>query len=636
MTSPDLTAANIDKIAELFPNVVTETVEGEDETKVVKRAIDFDRLRQELSDHIVEGAQERYHIDWPGKREAAFVANAPIAMTLRPVREDSDDFDTTGNLFIEGDNLHALKLLQESYLGKVKMIYIDPPYNTGGDRFVYPDNFVESNKSYLFRSRQIDSEGNHLIANLESNGRFHSDWLSMMYPRLKLARDLLQSDGLIFVSIDDHEVAGLRLILDEIFGRSNFIENYIWESNFRPDNSSRIERENAQHILCYARRKASLSRLIGAQKAYEGLPSLTKSSMNSTTLRFQPEWVDFNLPDGVYLPGGKDSGYVLEDTVRIVNGAAQAAFSLTGRVIWSQGYLESQVAAGTRIVIKGSGFVPYSKKLETSALAPTTLIPRDVAKDVLAGNAEIKGLFGSPVFSHPKPTTLLKYLIRSASSEDRDGIILDFFAGSSSTADAVMQLNAEDNARRRFIMIQIAEEVEAGSEAAKAGFANVAELAVERIRRAGARIAQNANLPNGYLDTGYRMLRVDTTNCADVIRIPDEVSQGTLELHTCSLKPDRSDEDLLFQVLLDWGLELSMPISVENIEGHNVFIVEDNAIISCFSTETEVSPELVRAIAKREPLRAVFCDSGFASDAARINAEQIFREISPSTDVKAI
>lgn len=543
------------------------------------------------------------------------------------------DFDTTQNLFIEGDNLDVLKLLQESYLGKVKLIYIDPPYNTGND-FVYDDDFAETTEEHLARSGEIDESGIRLVANLESHGRFHSIWLSMMYPRLKLARNLLADEGLLFVSIDDNEVANLRIILDQVFGRANFVENYIWESNFRPDNSSRIERENAQHVLCYARRKTAIGPLVGAQKATEGLPSLTKSSMKETTLRFEPEWVDLGIPDGVYQAGDRGSGYVLQNDVEVTNGSAKASFSLTGRVIWSQEYLEQQASEGTRIVIKGESFVPYSKKAETAALAPTTLIPRDVAKDVLAGNAEVKALFGSPVFNHPKPTSLLKYLIRAALSEDTTALVMDFFAGSSGTADAVLQVNVEDGAQRQFIMVQLDEVTDETSEAAKAGYVTIADLSRERIRRAALKVADGAGLAGLDVDVGFRSLCVDSTNLAQTHYTPDSTTQAELTLQLESMKPNRTGEDLLFQVLLDWGLELTLTISVDQIDGYEIFVVERGVLVACF--EHEVSPALVRELAKNEPLRAVFRDAGFASDADRINAEQIFAEVSPTTDVKVI
>jgi adenine-specific DNA-methyltransferase len=628
MTSPDLTDANIGKLAELFPTVITETTDADGN---VTRAVDFDLLRQELSDHIVEGPQERYRLDWPGKRAAAFAANTPIAKTLRPVREESIDFDTTKNIFIEGDNLYVLKLLQESYLGKVKVIYIDPPYNTGHD-FVYQDDFSESRSEYVQRSEQYSASGVRLIANPESNGRFHSDWLSMMYSRLKLSRNLLKEDGVVFISIDSHEVANLRRIMDEIFGTENFIENYVWESNFRPDNSSRIERENAQHILCYARNRSKISSLIGAQKVTEGLPSLTKSSMNPTTLYFEPEWVDFLLDDGFYESATPNSGYILEDPIMIRDGKALDAFRLTGRVIWSQQYLEDQISDGTRIVIKSDGFVPYSKKLQTTDLAPTTLIPRDVAGDVLAGNAEINALFNDRVFNHPKPTTLLKYLIKSVTFNDKSGLILDFFAGSGSTAHAVLDLNSEDGGSRNYIMVQLNEAVASGSTAEKSGYEFISQISRERIRRAAEHIGESVETENW--DGGFRAFHIDSSNMNDNVRTPDDIEQLDLSLFEGSVKDGRTGEDLLFQVFLDWGLDLSMSIVKDTINGSEVFYVEDDALAACF--EDEVSLDVIREMAKRQPLRAVFRDDGFTDDAARINAEQIFRELSPATDVKAI
>jgi adenine-specific DNA-methyltransferase len=629
LASRNVVADNMAYLADRFPNVVT--VARSPDGSLVE-VVDWDALRQEFADRVLEGPSERYQLDWPGKRAAAFAANARITKTLRPTRDESVDFDTTKNLFIEGDNLEALKLLHESYLGKVKVIYIDPPYNTGKD-FVYDDRFAGSVAQYLEQSGQASAAGERLVANSESNGRFHSDWLSMIYPRLKLARSLLAADGVIFVSIDDHEVANLRLLLDEVFGRANFVENYIWESNFRPDNSSRVERENAQHVLCYSRDRASMPELVGAQRVTEGLPSLTKSSMAPTTLSLEPDWVDFGLNDGTYPAGKRESGYVLEDAVTIAGGRAQRSFRLTGRVIWSQAYLERQVAEGTRIVIKGPGFVPYSKKLQTSALAPTTLIPRDVVGDVLAGNAEIRALFGSQVFNHPKPTTLLKYLIGSVTDESKSGIVLDFFAGSGSTADAVLRLNAEDGGRRPFILVQLDEAPGADTEAARAGYLTISSLSRERIRRAAAMV-RSAGFAATTLDSGFRALRVDSSNMVDVSRTPGDTEQLSLSALEGSVKDDRSDEDMLFQVMLDWGLELSEPIAIEEVEDRRVLSVAEGALIACFADE--VSDAVVKEIASRRPLRAVFLDAGFTSDAARINAEQIFREVSPGTEVKAV
>ena len=356
-TTPDFTTEAANKLAQLFPEIVADG------------KVDIEKLKTILGVDV-DDTRERFGLTWPGKAQAIRAAQTPTTATFQPDKEKSVDWDTTQNVFIEGDNLEVLKVLQKHYYGQIKVIYIDPPYNTGND-FVYSDDYADSIGSYLELTRQVDEAGK-LSTNTESDGRFHSNWLNMMYPRLKLARNLLDDDGIIFISIDDSEVANLRLILDEIFGEANFIENYIWESNFRPDNSSRVERENAQHILCYARKKPSLPELVGMQKVTEGLPSLTKNSMKPSTLQFSPDWVEFRLADGTYDAGERSTGYTLEDDLVVHNGRALNDFRLTGRMIWSQDYLEQQAQEGTKIVIKGDGFVPYSTKTSTSDLAPTT------------------------------------------------------------------------------------------------------------------------------------------------------------------------------------------------------------------------------------------------------------------------
>jgi adenine-specific DNA-methyltransferase len=631
MHSPDLVESNLDKLAELFPGCVTEA--HDDKTGLVTRAVDFDRLRQELAGQVVEGPRERYQLDWPGKRKATILANEPIAMTLRPMRSQSVEFDTTKNVFIEGDNLDSLKLLQETYLGKVDFIYIDPPYNTGSD-LLYVDSFSHTESEFDEISGVRDDSGRRLVSNTRSNGRFHSAWLSMMFPRLRIARNLLSERGLIYVSIDDHEVGSLRLVLDEVFGEANFVEHYVWESNFRPDNSSRLERENAQHILCYARKKSDVRALVGVQKKTEGLPSLTKSSMAPTSLAFKKEWIDCQLPDGTYMAGDKGGGYSLLNDVVVENGIVCNDFGLTGRMIWSQKYLDEQVSAGTRIVIKGPSFVPYSKKLETSALAPTSLIPNDVCGDVLAGNAEIMALFGAPVFNHPKPLTLLRYLCSNATHDKPDALILDFFAGSASTAHAVMKLNAEDGGNRRFIMVQIPQQCKEDSAAFKSGYVNIAEIAKERIRRAGTALLTTSLNPSWRRDIGFRVLKVDTWNREDTHRSADCTEQSELALSIESVRSERSPDDLLFGVLVDWGVDLSLPIERKQISGKSVFLVDTNALAACF--DDGIDEALVRELAMLRPLRAVFRDGGYASDSTKINVEQIFKLLSPATDVRSL
>ena len=666
MHSPDLTQRNIDAIAELFPTVVTETFDANGNPV---RAVDFDALRQELSDHVVEGPQERYQLDWPGKRTASFAANAPIAKTLRPVREESVDFDTTRNLFIEGDNLDALKLLQESYLGKVKLIYIDPPYNTGGD-FLYEDDFAENNLGFLRNSGQLDEEGFRFVANLETSGRIHSAWLSSIYSRLKVARNFLSEDGLIFISIGRDEQANLRRICDEIFGEKNFIEALIWNKRV-PKNDEGVGSIH-EYVLTYARNKGSLAPLTVAKEGIQDVLDLVKRAKSQGKSHKETQ-TELRV---LFKKRGYDRGITLYNTLT-------EDYRLFGKVnmSWPNGNTE-----GPRYdVLHPSSLRPvkipdrgwrwkYDTFLEASgfqadvgryaevvklhdgtylcgriwfaagdAQQPSSVtflddVERFLLRSVISlksdGGVEVESLFGGKsLFPYPKPTSLLKQLIQSHAAA-RDGIVLDFYAGSASTAHAVLEANAEDGGQRRFILVQADPPIDSTSEAAKAGFTSIADFARERIRRVGAKVREEAGLAADGLDLGFRALKIDTTNMAEVLRIPDETEQETLPGLEDSVKTARTGEDLLFQVLLDWGLELTMPITVEKLEGGEVFVVEDDVILTCF--EAEVSPELVLAIAKREPLRAVFLDAGFASDAARINAEQIFREVSPETQVRVI
>jgi adenine-specific DNA-methyltransferase len=621
MTSPDMTEANIDRLAELFPNVITETLDADGKPK---KAIDFDLLRQELSAHVVEGPQERYRLDWPGKREAAFAANAPIAKTLRPIREESVDFDTTKNLFIEGDNLEALKLLQESYLGKIKLIYIDPPYNTGND-FIYNDDYAETSHEYLVRSGQADGHGTRLVANTESNGRFHSDWLSMMLPRLKLARNLLTSDGLIFISIDEGEVAGLKLLCDEVFGTDNFLEQIAWKNKYNAGALSRGISNVHEYVLVYSRspisslaaplddEQRSAYRLqddnFATRGGYVTQPLATRSKDPRPNLVYPIEWNGRDVwPDKQWLWSRE----------RVEEALSR------GEVVFSE--TRGKVSVRAKQYLRDENGVERLGKPVSVLIGPYNQ----------SGTRDLEDLFETKVFDFPKPVDLIKYFAAFVvnGNRDKDFIVLDFFAGAGSSAHAILKLNAEDGGNRSYIAVQLPEPCPSNSEAALAGYATIAELSRERIRRAGRKVAEDAGLVGDAIDVGFRTLRVDATNMADVLRTPDDTGQHALTELENSVKPDRSGEDLLFQVLLDWGLELSMPITVEKVEGHDVFVVEDGALIACF--DSELSPQLVRVIAKREPLRAVFRDSGFASDDARINAEQIFREISPATDVKAI
>lgn len=616
MTSPDLTDANIEKLAELFPTVVTETIDAEGNAT---KAIDFDLLRQELSEHVVEGPQERYQLDWPGKRAAAFAANAPIAKTLRPVREESIDFDSTKNLFIEGDNLDALKLLQESYLGKVKLIYIDPPYNTGGD-FIYDDDFAETAESFLTRSGQVDAEGNRLVANSESNGRYHSDWLSMMYPRLKLARNLLKDDGAIFISIDDHEIDNLRKLCDEVFGARNFVAQIIWQKVFSPKNSAQWFSVDHDYILCYAKDKADwtpnhLPRTAEMDARYKNPDNDLRGPWTSSDLAARNYYAAgtyaITTPSGRIIDGPPRGRYW---------GVSEASFNALdadGRVWWGKD--GNNMPRLKRFLAEMTGgrvpqtFWPYSEVGHTQDAKKTLLkyVPFEHTENVL---------------NSVKPVQLIQRILQLATSPKSEDIVVDFFNGSGTTPHAVLAQNATDGGNRRFISVQIHEPLDKPEPT----FDSILGMSLERLKNVAAEFTKELQSP----DVGYRFVRVDTTSMADVLRSPDDTNQLALDQLESSVRSDRSSEDLLFQVLLDWGLELTMPVNIEHIDGHEVLVVEDGALIACF--DERVSPELVHVIAKRQPLRAVFRDSGFASDDARINAEQVFREISPTTEVKAI
>lgn len=619
MSSLNLTDVNIEKLAELFPSVITEAI---DEDGAPRRAVNFDLLRQELSDHVVEGPQERYQLDWPGKRAAAFAANAPIAKTLRPVREESVNFDTTKNIFIEGDNLDALKLLQESYLGKVKLIYIDPPYNTGND-FVYEDDFAESTAEYLKRSGQVDGGGSKLVANTESNGRFHSDWLSMMYSRLRLARNLLADDGVIFISLDDGEVSNLRRVCDEIFGEQQFVAQIIWKKRNTPPNDRVIAAQH-DYVLVYSRRDLT---------GFNLRPRSEAQLARYTNPDDHPKgpWVAGDLTANI--KGGRYVDSLFYPITNPHNGQVHWPAN-HGNWRFSKFRTKALLESDEIYFGKNGQASPKLKRFLCDVKDGTTWTTLwDFVPLNAAGSQEMADLFGAgSIFESPKPVGLLKEIIAAASR--RDSVILDFFAGASSMAVAVLEANCEDGGTRRFIMVQLAEKVPTDSVAARSGFGDIAQLSRERIRRSGALLLDRAGPKEADLDVGFRSLRVDSTNIADVLRTPDETDQLTLVGLEDSVKLGRNAEDLLFQVLLDWGLELTLPITVEQIDGNEVFDVEDGALIACF--DSEVSPDLVRSIAKREPPRAVFRDSGFASDDARINADQIFREVSPATDVKVI
>jgi adenine-specific DNA-methyltransferase len=617
--SPDLTAENIEKLAALFPNCV---VEAKDASGKLTRKIDFDQLRQELSDKIVDGPTERYRLDWPGKREALLTANAPIAKTLRPCREESVDFDTTKNLFIEGDNLDALKLLQETYLGKVKMIYIDPPYNTGND-FIYEDDFEDDSSSFLIKSNQVDSSGNRMVANSESNGRFHSDWLSMLYSRIKLARNVLSDDGVIFISIDDGEASNLKKVCDEIFGELNFKADVSWQKRYTRSNNTVDFTTVVEHILVYSKTSAYSVNLL--PRTDEADARYTNPDNDS-----RGPWKGASFLNPATPTQRPNLCYPIENpnTHKITTPTTNA---------WRRSRDEfTRLLSENRLYwgIDGKNPVPSIKMFlsEARGLTPINFWDHEYAGNTDQGTSDLESLMEKKLFNNPKPVILIKRILQHGSLSN--SVILDFFSGSATTAHAVMQLNAEDGGHRRFIMVQLPELCDESSEACKAGYKTIAEIGKERIRRAGKKIKEEnaTNAPN--LDIGFRVLKVDTSNAKDIYYTPDKVKQDELALAIDNIKEDRTAEDLLFQVMLDWGVDLSLPIAREEFQGKQVYFVDQNVIAACFATG--INEDFVKELAKRKPLRAVFRDNGFASDAVKINVEQIFKLLSPTTEVKTI
>ncbi|WP_228847359.1 site-specific DNA-methyltransferase [Halocynthiibacter styelae] len=653
MHSPDLTQDNIAKIRALFPGCVTEAA-GEDGK--LRLAVDFDQLRQELSDSIVEGPQERYHLNWPGKREALITANAPIAKTLRPARDESVDFDTTQNLFIEGDNLEALKLLQETYLGKVKMIYIDPPYNTGND-FVYDDDFAETVGEFLAKSLQEDDDGNRLVANPETNGRFHSDWLSMVFPRLQLARRLLRDDGFIVVSIDDVECHALKRVMDEVFGEANFVASLVWDKNRK--NDAKYFSVGHEYMLVYVK---SLQELkdhdIKLRAPKEGVD---EAKANFAQLRKE------HGEDWEKIAGGMKAYYKTfeEDDPRLplaryTKFDAKGPFRDDGNINWPGGggptYEVLHPETGKPCKLPKSGWRYPTKKRFDEEVAKgrivygpdETTVPRvrtnlfenfdQVLTSVRYSYAqtatlEFEEIFdGSRVFENPKNYKDLSLLVNYLTGPD--DIVFDFFAGSGSTAHGVMHANSSYGGNRMCISAQIGEEVAKDSEAANYGFKLISDISKERIRRAGQKILEGECHPDWNKDVGFRVLKIDSSNMADVFYTPDQTSQADLLSRVDNVKPDRTAEDLLFQVLLDWGVDLTLPIHRETVQGKTVFFVDDTALMACF--DAGISEELVKELAGHAPMRIVFKDTGFANDQTKINVRQIFKAMSPETEVKAI
>ena len=629
---------NITKIAQLFPDCVTETVD--ERSGQPKHLIDFEKLKQNLSDSVISERAERYQFTWPDKSKAILLANSPINATLRPCREDSVDFDNTQNLYIEGDNLDVLKCLKETYLHKVKMIYIDPPYNTGND-FVYEDDFAQSSEEYLANSGQFDEQGNRMFTNAESNGRFHTDWLNMIYPRLKVARDLLTDDGVIFISIDDNEVENLRKVCDEVFGEQNFITQINWVSKSGGSADERYIIKATEYILVYT--KAKDSAIFGKEEAEtssdkykltdkheeeRGKYTLKKLDFRMTSQHYT-EALNYPVidPDGNELwPGGKnhrqDGGWnwrwskakyewgVKNDFIQFVKN---------NKGSWTLNTKQYQkVDNCNRPTERG---LAYRNFIPSSELNTTQ------------GSRLIAEYFESKIFEYAKPHQLICKCMKIANC-DKNALILDFFSGSATTAHAVMQLNSEDGGNRKFIMVQLPEKTEEKSEAFKAGYKNICEIGKERIRRAGKKIKEESPLTTQDLDTGFRVLKLDSTNMQDIYYSPKDISQADLFSQVDNVKPDRTGEDLLFQVMLELGATLDSKIETTTVAGKTIYNVAEGYLVACF--DPDVTDDVVKSIAQMQPAYAVLRDTSMKDDSTATNFEQIFKTYSPDTVTKIL
>lgn len=663
MKSADLTQVNIDKIAELFPNVITE---ARDEQGKIKRAVDFDLLKQELSDVLVEGEKERYQLMWPGKKQAILNANTPVEKTLRPVKEDSVDWDNTQNLYIEGDNLEVLKLLQESYLNKIQCIYIDPPYNTGKD-FIYKDDFKMTVDEYIEESGQVDEVGNKLVLNPETNGRFHSDWLSMIYSRIKIARNLLSEDGVFFISIDDNESDNLKKICNEIFGEHNFIATFVWNTEGHTDNQYDVK-VNHEYVFLYCKNNtySKLGYVIdpntrAESNLWKGYAenSITKNGpvnpASEVTLpvgfpcKLENGIIAANLPDNEFFNEVNNQGFISRTITEKYNASYPIRFNemiinnfaLTNEVKVFSGWanvnklrafiqnkcnpIVEDDGSEVSFYLSENGVIYYYKKRDKARNILSVLRNLGTTEQ-MRSELENLGIY----FSYPKPKQLLQYLLKIGAI-DKEGIILDFFSGSSSMAHAVMQQNVEDGGKRRFIMVQFPEETEENTEAFKAGYKTICEIGKERIRRAAKKIKEETGAD---IDYGFRVFRVDSSNMKDVYYTPDKLKQGDMFDLVSNIKEDRTGEDLLIQVMLELGLELSLPMETKQIEGKTVHYVAGNSLIACF--DDNVPESVMKQIAAEHPLRVVFRDSSFEDDSARINVEELFKMLSPGTEIQVL
>lgn len=610
---------NITKIAQLFPDCVTETVDKR--SGQPKHLVDFEKLKQNLSDSVISERAERYQFTWPDKSKAILLANSPINATLRPCREDSVDFDNTQNLYIEGDNLDVLKCLKETYLHKVKMIYIDPPYNTGND-FVYEDDFAQSSEEYLANSGQFDEQGNRMFTNAESNGRFHTDWLNMIYPRLKVARDLLTDDGVIFISIDDNEVENLRKVCDEVFGEQNFIATLIWERAFAPKNDAKFISSSHDYIVMCAKRieNFKIGRLERTQEANARYSN--------------PD----NDPRGVWTSGdmlvktyNKSCDYpITTPSGKIVNPVPGRCWRFS-----EESFLEKVKDNRIWFGPEGNG-VPRVKRflseLKFEGMAPTSILFHKEVGHSQEGSKEVTALFGDKgVFDGPKPVRLLQRLLTLANLKD-DSIVLDFFSGSASTAHAVMKMNAEKQKHCPFIMVQLPEHI--SEKKKEQGYETVCEIGKERIRRAGKKIKEESPLTTQDLDTGFRVLKLDSTNMQDIYYSPKDISQADLFSQVDNVKPDRTGEDLLFQVMLELGATLDSKIETTTVAGKTIYNVAEGYLVACF--DPDVTDDVVKYIAQMQPAYAVLRDTSMKDDSTATNFEQIFKTYSPDTVTKIL
>ena len=602
MKSEDIVSDNIEYIKNRFPNTIVEGEQG--------YAIDFEELKQELSSSLIEGQKEKYQLTWPGKKESIVLANTPTTKTLRPIREKSVDFDKTENIYIEGDNLDALKILQESYLGKIKCIYIDPPYNTGHD-FIYNDNYSKEMNRELIESGQIDEYGNRLITNNESNGKFHSDWLSMMYSRLKLARNLLSKNGVIFISIDDNEVDNLKKICNEIFGEYNFIAQCVRKRRDSQANLSKNISSIHEYILIYARNNNG--------------EILNRVSANININEYKnPD----NDPRGPYktMPCTNKGGSIY--TIKTPSGIEITEEWRFKKDTYNKLYNDNRIIFPRNGEGKPRYKLILSEKKADGQLANTWL-------DKIASNQqasrELKELFGNVVFDAPKPVNLITYCLELGKANNNDSIILDFFSGSATTAHAVMKLNAEDGGNRKFILVQLPEECEENSAAYKNGYKTICDIGEERIRRAAKKIKEETNAD---IDYGFRVYKIDSSNMKDVYYKPSDLTQEQLNLFETNIKEDRTSEDLLTQVILDLGLTLDLKIDEKNILDNKVYFVDENSLVACF--DNDINIDIIDEICKYKPLKVVFKDSSFKNDNNKINLEERIKKQSPDTELNIL